>query len=55
MQLAASLRGQPTHNMGGIPGYPKRLTIRFRLAADGSVTGFDVSGFSFRKLVEASG
>jgi LDH2 family malate/lactate/ureidoglycolate dehydrogenase len=25
VQLEASLRGQPTHNMGGIPGYAKRL------------------------------
>lgn len=31
----------------------ERLT--FRLAADGGVTGFDVSGFAFRKLVEAPG
>jgi hypothetical protein len=29
----------------------ERLT--FHLAADGAVTGFDASGFSFRKLVEA--
>jgi LDH2 family malate/lactate/ureidoglycolate dehydrogenase len=25
VQLEASLRGQPTHNMGGVPGYAKRL------------------------------
>jgi LDH2 family malate/lactate/ureidoglycolate dehydrogenase len=25
VQLEASLRGQPTHNMGGIPGYAKRI------------------------------
>src|ERR671923_1173913 len=24
VQLEASLRGQPTHNMGGVPGYAKR-------------------------------
>jgi LDH2 family malate/lactate/ureidoglycolate dehydrogenase len=25
VQLEASLRGQPTHNMGGVPGYARRL------------------------------
>src|SRR3989441_12881646 len=25
VQLEANLRGQPTHNMGGVPGYAKRM------------------------------
>ena len=32
VQLEANLRGQPTHNMGGVPGYCKRL-------AEGAING----------------